>query len=94
MKEEKKQTSRQQKGRGFGQAGLRQLYYFLFRVAGVEGKERRRILNMIACGMAISVAVGGAVFGFLMFGVVGGIFGFLIGLYVGGRGVEDEGYWE
>ena len=94
MEKEKRRSSQRRKRRGFAQPGLRQVYYLLFRVAGVEKKERRQILNMIASGMTLSIAVGGAVFGFLMFGVLGGIFGFLIGLYVGGRGVEDEGYWE
>ena len=49
---------------------------------------------MIASGMVLVTGFGVGLFAFLTFGFLGAVIGTLFGIWLGGRAVEDTGFFE
>jgi hypothetical protein len=75
--------------RGFGVAGMRQLYGAIL---PMRGEDRRRFFNEASSGLVVGLGLGGATIGLILEGPGGALLGFLGGVVGGGLFVEHQRY--
>jgi hypothetical protein len=76
---------------GFTPAGIRTFYNTF--MPGLQGGEKREFFNEIAGWMVIGFALGGAMMGYALFGLLGAFFGLGAGLMIGARFAEENRFY-
>jgi hypothetical protein len=76
---------------GFTPAGFR-TFYNVF-MPGLQGCEKREFFNQIAAWMIIGFALGGAMVGYVWFGLLGAVFGLGAGIAAGGAVAEKGRFY-